>query len=140
MNITTFTSAEAFLQSAYNIFLQSLSPTETNFIGLSGGSTPGPLYEKIGKESKKLPQNLEFFLLDERNVSLESSDSNFQLVQNTLFKNPETKELTNLHFFQTSLPREEVNAVYQQELEVLTKKPLNLAILGIGPDGHFASF
>jgi glucose-6-phosphate 1-dehydrogenase/6-phosphogluconolactonase len=92
MNITTFTSAEAFLQSAYNLFLQSLSPTETNFIGLSGGSTPGPLYEKIGKESKKLPQNLEFFLLDERNVSLESSDSNFQLIQNTLFKNPETKE------------------------------------------------
>lgn len=107
---------------------------------LSGGRTPVKLYRKLNKEflSTQLEFPIEFFIGDERNVAWDDVRSNHLLVRNNLL-NDDQLLIAHLHDFPTQLSRSEAAEVYAKELNELAPDGFDLAILGIGKDGHFAS-
>ena len=106
-------------------------------IGLSGGSTPGPVYEELAKEMIDWAR-VSIFLVDDRCVSSDHPDSNQQLIRSSLLSRLHTQP--HLIFHDTSLPPDEAAAQYDERLkELLTDRHADLVVLGMGPDGHIAS-
>lgn len=107
-------------------------------LGLSGGSTPKPVYEALGKMSLPWDQ-VRCFLIDERYVPADHNDSNQKLVRESLVAHARIKE-RNLVFPDTSLPLEECVKRYARDLIALFDEHLaDAVVLGMGNDGHVAS-
>ena len=127
-------------------------------IGLSGGSTPRPIYEELGKLVAVEWDKVTIFLVDERYVPADDERSNQQLVRETLLKNAKIPE-HQVVFPDTELPLDECVEEYEGMVEgCAAKSPLDtsldtpsgllgttrgdvadIVILGLGPDGHIAS-
>ena len=102
-------------------------------IGLSGGSTPRAAYEL---SAELLPDwsHVELWLCDDRVVPHDDERSNFRLVQESLLTRLDSAP--SFHAVETELGPEEAAARYDEELRGVT---LDLAVMGIGSDGHTAS-
>ena len=102
-------------------------------VAVSGGSTPARAYEQA---AKLLPNwsRAQLWFCDERVVPPNDELSNFRLLQETLLVRFE--ELPRLHWINGELEPEEAAAQYDEELRGVT---LDVALLGIGSDGHTAS-
>lgn len=124
--------------------VNSIADHGSCILGLSGGSTPKPVYEAIGKEKIDWSR-VHIFLIDERYCDPESPDSNQKMVHDTLLKNAHISD-QNIVFPNTTLPLEECINKYESDLRHLasqhsTFKILHsdINILGMGNDGHIAS-
>jgi 6-phosphogluconolactonase len=107
-------------------------------IALSGGTTPGPVYEELGNSdlAEKIAwTQLEIYFADERAVPMDHPDSNYKLVIETLLKShPET--LGQTYRMPADAPdREQAAKRYGRRLP----DPLDVLVLGMGADGHVAS-
>ena len=104
-------------------------------IALSGGSTPIPIYKRIGAMLESLPtsktENVRFFLVDERNVSLESPQSNSAMILNTIGRK------FVIPFDPTEESHEDYSGKMTKALE--GSNIFDLVVLGCGVDGHTAS-
>jgi 6-phosphogluconolactonase len=106
-------------------------------VALAGGSTPKELYKILA--TKNLDWNKVFFYFgDERNVSIESVESNFKMANETLFK-PLNINQSNIYRWKTELQDVEKIAEDYAEKINLFGKTFDLILLGIGTDGHTAS-
>lgn len=103
-------------------------------IGLSGGSTPGPIYEALAQSQDIDWSRVTVFLVDERYVAVDAPDSNQRMIRETLLAGPAAK--ANAIFPDTSLPIDICVAQYDL---AITKLSPDLVILGMGEDGHIAS-
>ena len=138
MNIRIFTGEKEFLAAGVEFVEQvCLIDSQTINIALSGGTTPKKLYKALAGSPRVPFEKIEFWQVDERYVSSESSDSNAKLIKETLIQ-PAPKKPKAFHFFDTSLPRDESLKKYEEELSHL-EDGFDLVILGIGSDGHTAS-
>jgi len=104
---------------------------------LSGGSTPGPVYEKLSNEN--LPwDKVEIGLVDERWVEADDAGSNAALIRRTLLQNRAE------HAAFTPMKTEHNTAQLGQRAVEVDYKPLltenSLAVLGMGTDGHVCSW
>lgn len=99
-------------------------------VALSGGSTPKPAYRRAA-ELEPDWSRVEIFLADDRCVPPEDERSNFRLVRESL-----GGVGARIHRIEGELPPEEAAARYD---EVVRGRTLDLALLGIGADGHTAS-
>lgn len=101
---------------------------------LSGGSTPGPVYEELGRSALPWPQ-LEIYFADERAVPLDHPDSNYRLVKETLLKaHPEA--LGRMF----PMPADAADrAAAAKDYARRLPDPIDVLVLGMGPDGHTAS-
>jgi 6-phosphogluconolactonase len=107
-------------------------------IALSGGSTPGPVYQELGDSdlAQKVPwSQLEIYFADERAVPIGDPESNYRLVKETLLRlHPEV--LGQVYRMPADAPdRDQAAKRYARRLP----DPLDLLGLGMGPDGHTAS-
>ena len=116
---------------------------------LSGGSTPGRLYKRLGSEPgvrNRMPwDNLHFFWGDERHVPPDDPQSNYRMASDTLFALAPVP-VQNIHRVKAEEPDAVLAAEdYQQELNsffelVPGQLPrFDCILLGMGPDGHTAS-
>lgn len=136
MKISNFHTEKDFINQTVS-FILSLRPKT---LALSGGNTPEPIYTKVASSSRDEPdnnklflQNTAFYQVDERYVPANHPDSNQRMIRKTLFKN--IKNPTNFHYFDTTLPINDLLKKYEKALPVR----FDLCILGIGHDGHIAS-
>jgi 6-phosphogluconolactonase len=107
-------------------------------VGLSGGSTPRPIYEILGKEKLDWSR-VYIFLVDERSIAKDHPDSNQFLLRSTLLRHAPTPE-SHLFFPDTSLSLNECVARYDEELRTLLRDDgADIVTLGLGEDGHTAS-
>lgn len=102
-------------------------------IALSGGSTVGRAYE-LAAQLLRDWSRAEIWLGDERVVPATDERSNFRLVKTTLLDNVERQPA--IHRVQGDLPADLAAALYDDELDGVQ---LDLALNGIGSDGHTAS-
>jgi 6-phosphogluconolactonase len=99
-------------------------------VALSGGGTPGPAYHRAA-ELEPDWSRVEIFFADERCVPPDDERSNFRLVSETLGDVGAT-----IHRVEGELQPDEAAARYD---ELVRGRTLDLALLGIGADGHTAS-
>lgn len=135
-NINRIHSYSEWEQACYReIECVILSDSEKKNIALSGGSTPIPIYQRIGDMLESLPESkikgIRFFLVDERDVSLESSRSNSAMIMNTIGRD----------FVVPFDPRELSPEGYYRKMcqELDNTEAFDLVVLGCGEDGHIAS-
>jgi 6-phosphogluconolactonase len=111
---------------------------------LAGGSTPKELYRILA--AKKLAWDKVFFFFgDERNVLIKSDESNFKMVDETLFK--PLKITKHIYRWQTEFKNpERIAQNYAGKIRsFVPPKSANptpvfdLVLLGMGDDGHTAS-
>lgn len=107
-------------------------------VGLSGGSTPQPVYSLLGQMDIDWSK-VSIFLVDERYIPASHADSNQKMVSETLLAHAPIPKF-NICFPDTSLA---IGTCMQQYTIDLQRQWANhlpdLMILGMGPDGHIAS-
>jgi 6-phosphogluconolactonase len=108
-------------------------------LGLSGGSTPGAIYEALGRQSDVDWSKVTLFLVDDRFVLASFPESNQRLVEDTLLRHANIPE-DRIFFPDPRLPIEEFADDYDEHIEVLMAEDIPYVItLGLGLDGHIAS-
>jgi 6-phosphogluconolactonase len=102
-------------------------------IALSGGSGPRPAYERVAILRPHW-SGVDLWWIDERCVPPADGNSNYRMIRESLLDalagGPE------VHRVRGELPPEDAADEYDAALDGVT---LELALMGIGPDGHTAS-
>ena len=147
-NIEVLSDKSALIERSREIVLEKLHQTleskDRFTIALSGGSTPKPLYEALGKES--LPwSKIHVFWGDERYVPADDRDSN-QLMARQAFLNKIDIPDGNVHpIYVGGVNAKQDAELHERELhQFFDTKPgefpeFDLVLLGMGDDGHTAS-
>ncbi len=109
-------------------------------IGLSGGSTPKPMYALLGTRTDINWTKVWIFLVDERHIAASENDSNTKLVTDTLIG---PAGIPDDHFIRPNadLPIADCIAEYDKALQSLFADhgTPDAVTLGLGEDGHIAS-
>ena len=107
-------------------------------LALSGGRTPRRLYELLGSDyAKEIPwDRVHLFWSDERCVPPDHPDSNYRLAHEALIAYAPISS-KNVHRVPAELGPRRAAEVYEQILRAFG--PLDIALLGVGADGHVAS-
>jgi 6-phosphogluconolactonase len=103
-------------------------------IALSGGSSPRPAYERAGILRPNWSR-VELWWVDERCVPPADGGSNYRMIRESLLDGL-SRPPAAVHRIRGELEPEVGAAEYDAALDGIT---LDLAVLGIGPDGHTAS-
>jgi 6-phosphogluconolactonase len=108
-------------------------------IALAGGSTPRGAYELAAADPMAWESAVIWFG-DERCVAPDDERSNFRLARETLL-NPLAAAGVEpaVHRMQGELGPQSAATAYEAELRDAGPAPLDLVLLGIGPDGHTLS-
>lgn len=123
---------------AADFIAKEITASTTFRLILSGGSTPRPLYRRLGERHELPWERVELFLGDERFVPLDDPDSNFHMVRETLLAHG--IRLGAVHPIPTEGTPQDAAARYEALLKTIKEKPLfDLNLLGLGEDGHTAS-
>ncbi len=141
--LTEIAAEGAFVEQSVAMLRKHIAGAITSrgtcILGLSGGSTPRPIYEALGGEKGIDWSKVWIFLVDERSVPPDHPESNQRLVREALLKNAPIPE-GNLVFPDTTLPTGECIQKYAKDLWNLWKDYLpDVVTLGMGDDGHIAS-
>lgn len=126
-------AAEKFIEIAHD----SIAKSGRFLVALAGGSTPKELYKILA--TKNLDWSKVFFFFgDERNVPIDSDESNFKMADETLFK-PLKISQDNIYRWKTEL--KDVKIIAKDYAESINSfgKTFDLILLGMGVDGHTAS-
>jgi 6-phosphogluconolactonase len=109
-------------------------------VALSGGSTPGRAYELASRSDADLSAAT-LWLGDERLVPPDDERSNLRMVRGSLTENLPEDRRPRLMPVDTTLGPDAAAAAYESLLlETIGRHPrLDLALMGLGPDGHTAS-
>lgn len=114
-------------------------------VALSGGSTPRGLFRLLAQAPLRdqIPwSNISLIWADERYVPADDPESNYRMARETLI---EHVPIPPEQVFPVPTIYEDLNEAvtfYERQLRALAEgygKVVNLALLGMGPDGHTAS-
>lgn len=107
--------------------------TAGGHIGLSGGSGPRQAYERAGVLCANWSR-VDLWWIDERCVPPADGQSNYRMVRESLIDG--LARPPHVHRVQTELGADSAAEDYDRALDGVA---LDLAVMGIGPDGHTAS-
>ena len=106
-------------------------------VALAGGSTPRALYRELADGGDAIEwTRTSLFFGDERAVPPDHADSNYRMVRETLLSRIEIPA-ANVHRMEGEAA--DLEGAARRYDEALGDLPLDLAILGMGADGHTAS-
>jgi 6-phosphogluconolactonase len=129
MNLRIFESADDLARAAARTIVQKIE-AGARTIALSGGSTPKPVYELLGAQSFA---GVTWVIVDERYVPMGDPQSNATMIEAALHP-------ARLLRFKTELGDPAATArAFEEEWRAQGIERLDLAILGMGDDGHTAS-
>ena len=114
-----------------DLIKQNISNSSTASIGLSGGNTPKYLYKHLAKEP--LDTVLKIWTADDRHVTLDDKNSNQKMI-NDIFSDSKHKILEIAYCEDPSEWAKNYNDLVLSEIN-----NFDIAILGVGNDGHIAS-
>jgi|SRR3990167_1886655 len=140
-HITVDSEAEFIDRSSAELeqaILDAIEEKGKCILGLSGGSTPKPIYEALGKLKAIEWHKVTIFLVDERYVPADHNESNQRMIRETLLKNSSIPE-HQVIFPDTSLDLEECIEDYDFRIDQLMEEGIDIMALGMGEDGHIAS-
>jgi 6-phosphogluconolactonase len=103
-------------------------------VALSGGSGPRPAYERAGILRPDWSR-VELWWVDDRCVPPADGRSNYRIIRESLLDGL-ARPPAEVHRIRGELASEEAAAEYDAALDGVV---LDLAVMGIGPDGHTAS-
>lgn len=118
----------------YSDIKRVLAENDQANVLLSGGGTPGPIYEQMAREIEDF-NSINLGLVDERFVPVDSEFSNERLIKDAFSK---AKETTIVGMVQTD-KNEQENLNQIRELYAPFRNRTDVIILGMGGDGHTAS-
>lgn len=119
--------------------VNAIADTGRAIIGLSGGSTPRPVYGALGEAKSIEWDRVWIFLVDDRYCREDSPHSNQFLLRSSLLRSAPVPE-SQLIFPDTTLPLPACIAEYDTLIaDLLRKGAPDFVTLGLGDDGHIAS-
>ena len=142
MNLRIFDSVDDLLHAAARTIVQRAKGRERCSIALSGGSTPVPLYEMLGRaplRDELAATAITWAIVDERYVPFDDPQSNAGMIQRTLFAEGLTPGHRFLPFRTHFADPHDSAREYEREWRELGLDALDIVVLGIGDDGHTAS-
>ncbi|KAA0968959.1 6-phosphogluconolactonase [Aureimonas fodinaquatilis] len=129
--------AEALAMGVASVLTDAIQARGSATLAVSGGSTPKLFFEKLSHAQIEW-NRVSVLLVDERWVEADSPRSNARLLREHLLQNA-AKDAHFEPLFLPELTAPEAVEVLSQRLAPLVK-PLDVAVLGMGNDGHTASF
>jgi len=104
-------------------------------LGLAGGRTPEPVYRALVSDSRIAWSRVDVFFSDERAVPPDDPESNYRMVRLALLSRVPIPP-GQVHRMEAERPDRDAAAL---EYERILPQPLDVLLLGMGPDGHTAS-
>lgn len=129
--------AETLARSVAETLVAAISARGTGFIAVSGGTTPAGFFRALSQEEVDWEKVI-VTLVDERFVPESSDRSNAALVRANLLQN-RAAAARFVGLYHPAATVEQAAAEASEALKALPW-PLDVAILGMGLDGHTASF
>ena len=111
---------------------QQINESEKISIGLSGGNTPQLFYELFAKKFQKY-DNISLWTVDERHIKTSENISNQNMI-NSIFND---SKLDVIEYVYDKDPRVSAENYTNKVIEKIDK--FDIAVLGVGDDGHIAS-
>lgn len=143
-----FFSRKAFVSTLASDILaciESVQKFQSEFrLILSGGKTPIDVHRSIVQQSNQYAISWEkviFFFSDERCVASDHELSTYRMANETLFW-PLQIPLNNIYRIRGELEPAQASRDYQEHIKNILgseRERFDLALLGMGPDGHTAS-
>ena len=124
-------------QSVVSVLQDALVKKGSASLVVSGGGTPKPLFERLSHVDLDWSK-VTITLADERWVDNTSADSNECMIRNTLLKNNAATAL--FVPLKNSSHSAKEGCLETSRIVKEIQKPFDLVILGMGNDGHTASF
>lgn len=107
-------------------------------MALSGGSSPKLMYQQLSQI--ELPwENVSVTLVDERWVAPGEDGSNETFVRENLCAN-RAQDATLIGLYKDGLDLADAVPVATEALSPMLKRPFDVVVMGMGPDGHTASW
>ena len=111
---------------------QQINESEKISIGLSGGNTPQLFYELFAKKFHKY-DNISLWTVDERHIKTSENISNQNMI-NSIFND---SKLNVIEYVYDKDPHVSAENYTNKVIEKIDK--FDIAVLGVGDDGHIAS-
>ena len=138
MNLRIFDDVPALIAGIEEAIMQRVRSGD-RVIALSGGSTPKPLYERLGASDELREYPLTWVVVDERFVPQDDPQSNAKMMRETLFARGIAPAHRFLSFRTDVADAAESASLFEREWNALGIETIDVALLGIGDDGHTAS-
>jgi len=137
MNLRIFDNVDEMIRGAARTIVERAD--DGTSIALSGGSTPKPLYELLGRNDELLQKRITWVVVDERYVPQSDPQSNAAMIERTLFANGKPPNHRLLRFKTEMNDPAATAREFEREWRDLGLNDLDIVILGMGDDGHTAS-